>query len=261
MHASRSVVMLAAAAVALSLLAGCSRERQDWRSAEAADSIESYGEFLRKHPESELATRAQERVAQLEEERDWQATGTLDTLEAYQQFLTRHPQGKWAEEARIRIESFAMAEVPSAEAAPSGDARPSDARPPAARAVAPAAAQSPQPARQAGPRQEPVPAAPHQVPRAAASGVPPAAGAGPRYGVQLGAFSDESRARREWQRLAGRFPRELRALEPRFHSAQTASGRLVRLQAETANESRARALCATLRKSGQGCVVVLPARR
>lgn len=247
MHASRSVVMLAAAAVGLGLLAGCSTERQDWRSAEAADSMESYGDFLRKHPEGELATRARERVAQLAEERDWQTTGTLDTLEAYQQFLAQHPQGKWAEEARIRIESFAMAEGP-----PAAGGGLSTAQAPAAAEPAP-----PAPPPQAKPPQV---AQPSAAPPPAAAALPPER-QGARYGVQLGAFSDETRARREWQRLAARYPSELGALAPRFPAAQTAAGRLVRLQAETPDEARARSLCATLRRSGQGCVVVLPAQR
>lgn len=254
MHASRSVAILAAAAVGLGLLAGCSTERQDWRSAEAADSIESYGEFLRKHPEGELATRARERVAQLAEERDWQTTGSLDTLEAYKQFLAQHPQGKWAEEARIRIESFAVADAP-----PIADAEPLDtgSGPPVAQA--PAAAK---PLPLAPPPQE----APLRVVRTSAAPAPAAAAPAParqvaRYGVQLGAFSDEARARREWQRLAARHPRELGALAPRYLVAQTAAGPLVRLQAETPDEARARSLCATLRRAGQGCVVVLPAQR
>ena len=48
-------------ALLLSLLAGCSREQQDWRSAEAADTIEAYGHFIQRHPESELATQARTR--------------------------------------------------------------------------------------------------------------------------------------------------------------------------------------------------------
>ena len=38
----------------LTIATGCSREQQDWRSAEAADTVESYGQFIERHPESEL---------------------------------------------------------------------------------------------------------------------------------------------------------------------------------------------------------------
>jgi len=94
----------------LLLVAGCSREQQDWRSAEAADSIEGYGQFIQRHPESELATQARTRVAQLGEDRDWQHAGSADTVDAYRDFITQHPNGKWAQEARIRIENFSLGE-------------------------------------------------------------------------------------------------------------------------------------------------------
>src|SRR5258708_35388909 len=59
----------------LALLAGCSREQQDWRSAEAADTSEAYGGFVEQHPDSELAVQARARLAQLAEERDWTQAG------------------------------------------------------------------------------------------------------------------------------------------------------------------------------------------
>ncbi len=99
---------LAALMVSAALLGACSREQQDWRSAEASDTVEGYGEFLQRHPESELATEARTRVAQLSEDREWQAAGSTDTADAYKQFLAQHPNGKWAQEARIRMENFAL---------------------------------------------------------------------------------------------------------------------------------------------------------
>ena len=94
--------------VAVALLSACSREQQDWRSAEASDTVDGYGEFLHRHPDSELATEARTRVAQLSEDREWQSAGTADTADAYKQFLAQHPNGKWAQEARIRVENFAL---------------------------------------------------------------------------------------------------------------------------------------------------------
>src|SRR5437868_7118553 len=80
----------AAITLCLLMLAGCSREQQDWRAAEAADSIEAYDQFIQHHPESELATQARTRVAQLGEDRDWQHAGSADNVEAYRQFITQH---------------------------------------------------------------------------------------------------------------------------------------------------------------------------
>jgi hypothetical protein len=98
----------AALIVSVALLSACSREQQDWRSAEASDTVEGYGEFLHRHPDSELATEARTRVEQLSEDREWQSVGAADTADAYKQFLAQHPNGKWAQEARIRVENFAL---------------------------------------------------------------------------------------------------------------------------------------------------------
>ena len=99
-------------AVLATVAAGCSREQQDWRSAEAADTSEAFGRFVEQHPDSELAAQARARLAQIAEERDWVEAGTVATAEAYRAFLGQHPSGKWSEEARIRIEAFALGSAP-----------------------------------------------------------------------------------------------------------------------------------------------------
>src|SRR3954468_23116144 len=100
-------------AIPLLALSGCSREKSDWRSAQAADSPESYEQFIAAHPDSTLVVSAHERLQQLGEEKDWRAAAGADTSEAYQQFLAQHPAGKWAREAQIRIDNFA-ASTPAA---------------------------------------------------------------------------------------------------------------------------------------------------
>src|SRR5882757_5210252 len=107
----------------LLLMTGCSREQQDWRSAEAADTIAGYSQFIQRHPESELVTQARTRVVQLGEDHDWQRAGSADSVDAYRGFLAEHPNGKWAQEARIRIENFSLGEEGSAAGSPaSGEA-------------------------------------------------------------------------------------------------------------------------------------------
>src|SRR5258708_34704686 len=87
----------------LALLAGCSREQQDWRSAEAADTSEGYGRFVEQHPDSELAVQARARLAQLAEERDWAQRGRMPAPEAERGCVARHPHGERAERGRSRI--------------------------------------------------------------------------------------------------------------------------------------------------------------
>src|SRR5215475_9619448 len=81
-------------ALLAALAGGCSREQQDWRSAEAADTREAYGRFVELHPDSELAPQARGRIEQLAEESDWAHATQLATPEGYRAFLTQHPTGK-----------------------------------------------------------------------------------------------------------------------------------------------------------------------
>jgi cell division septation protein DedD len=274
--------------VLVSLAAACSREQQDWRSAEAADTVEGYGQFLERHPESELATQAHTRVAQLSEDREWQRAGGSDTADAYRQFLAQHPNGKWAQEARIRIENFSLAGSPagSSGVAASVPSERAVASEPPAMANATTAAWEPLPAPPLGatatstsaralPGEAAVaPEAPSEAARLVPSSSttrtasPMTATSSPGqlapsdsstgYGVQLGAFSSEGAATNQWQQLTGRFGSELRGLAPHVVSINTAGGALFRLQARVADETHAREICDSLKKQAQACVPVLP---
>ena len=204
---------------ALACLSGCSQEQQDWRAAESRDTTQSYGQFIERHPDSELVKQARARIAQLVEDRDWSQAGRADTAAAYEEFLARHPTGKWAQEARIRIQNFALREAPARVVAPSGE---------------PATAS------------------------AAATASTSAAELGKGYGIQLGAFSSEERANTEWLGLEARYDAQLHGLTPQVVAADTASGRVFRLQAQAGDEARARLICEELRKLSQQCVPVVP---
>jgi SPOR domain len=255
------VALIAVLAV---LATGCSREQQDWRSAEAADTSEAYGRFVEQHPDSELAVRARERLAQIEEERDWAEAGRLASVDAYRQFLGRHPSGKWSEEARIRIEAFSLGSAPrmggaSAASAGSGTIQGSSG---GVRALQLATQATPPPVRGSG-----APTAASQLLRAEPTRVatapprernaPAAAAGGSAYGVQLGAFGSQASADREWRRLQGRFGAQLGGLSPRIVPAGGTTGQLYRLQAPAAGEAQARAICDSLKQQAQPCVPVL----
>jgi len=217
------VVALAVCLAACLSIGACSREQQDWRTAEATDSVESYGEFVQRHPDSELVTAARTRVGQLTEEREWQQAGSADTADAYRQFLTHHPNGKWAQEARIRIQNFSL----------NGLAAPAEST--------------------AAPVSTPI-AVPVAATTTGSSTAPPVAG----YSVQLGAFTSETAANAAWEQLRGKFSTQLQGLSPHVVAANTATGTLFRLQAQVPDEARARTLCASLRQESQPCVPVLP---
>jgi SPOR domain len=279
-------------ALLASLAVACSREQQDWRSAEGADTSEAWARFIEQHPDSELVSQARARIAQLAEQRDWQHATSIATADAYREFLGRHPSGKWADEARIRIEAFALGSAPRIEpptpaeaaalrASPgvralqlAGAAPPSTPPPAPDNAASQASENASPPERSAldGPAPPLAPgdgadrtraqrviaetsAEPPAVPAMIAS-ADEAAPSG--YGVQLGAFASEASADREWQRLQGRFGAQLGGLAPRIVTSTTNYGPLYRLQVAAAGEAQARALCDSLKEQAQPCVPVLP---
>ena len=281
----------------LSLLAAvataCSREQQDWRSAESADSAEAWQRFVEQHPDSELVNQARARIAQLEIQREFQHADRVGTVDAYRDFLAHHSSGKYAELARIRIEAFSFGSAPriappTAEEAAAfsssgvralrlataataraqgaagvaGDAQaaPSEAIQPAALPLGAATSETAEGADSpAGAGR----AVPGEAAQAASDALaqPAASNETTRntgYGVQLGAFGSEASADREWRRLRGRFGAELGNLSPRIVLAESDSGQFYRLQAPAAGEAQARAICDSLRGQDQACIPVVP---
>jgi hypothetical protein len=221
---TRTLVMLVA--VPLLALSACSREKSDWRSAQAADTTESYQQFVAAHPDSTLTVTARERLGQLAEEKDWRSAAGADTFDAYQQFLAQYPAGKWAHEAQVRIDSFA------------GNAA-------AAGAGAAAAAASPPPTAGEG----------ASLPGAA---TPAADDSGSGFGVQLGAFSSAERANEEWKKLQTEAAGTLDGLAPRVVVGESSGKAIYRLQAQVRDEAQARAICGGLKVAKKPCVPVIP---
>lgn len=213
-------------AVSLLSLSGCSREKNDWRSAQAADTSESYQQFIDSHPDSTRVASARERLTQLAEEKDWRAAAEVDSLDAYQKFLAQYPQGHWAKEAKVRIDAFAGAPGAAADAAAATPVLPAGESPAGAGAMLP-------------------------------DGGPPPAAAG--YGVQLGAFSSAERANDEWKKLAASSAGTLDGLSPRVVVGEASGKAIYRLQAEVRDEAQARAVCGGLKAANKPCVPVIPA--
>ena len=212
-------------AIPLLALAACSREKSDWRSAQAADSPESYEQFIAEHPESTLVATARERLQQLAEEKDWRAAAQTDSREAYQQFLAQYPAGKWAKEAQVRIDNFGSASGAAAAGAAASSGTPS----------------SPSPAGEG-------PSLPDVAPPTPAAG----------YGVQLGAFSSSERANDEWKKLQKDSAGLLDGLSPRVVVGDAQGKTIYRLQAEVRDEAQARAICGGLKVAKKPCVPVIP---
>jgi cell division protein FtsN len=232
-------------------VSGCSRQQSDWEKTRAANTTDSYEQFIRKYPSGEFTAQAQARVKELYEEHDWQKARDADTQEAYQAFLKQYPEGKWTEEARIRVENFTLAQAPS-NAAPAGaEGANAPGTPSAGEATATPPAPRPAPA-------APPPKTARPAPPAAPAAVSSNAAAG-SYVIQLGAFkSGSDAANRRWAHLDKAHPKLLTGLTPTVVPSKSASGTLYRLQIVGLTEKHARAICKSLKAKSQACVLIRP---
>jgi cell division protein FtsN len=224
---------------------GCSRQQSDWEKTRAANTTDSYEQFLKKYPNGEFTAQAQARVKDLYEERDWQKARDADTQEAYQAFLKQYPEGKWTEEARIRVENFSLAQAPSSVTGAAGEATKTPANTANADAGAAAPAAKPSAATRT----------PGPAPTSSAN-APSETGS---YGIQLGAFKSSATApNTRWAHLEKEYPKLLAGLSPTVAPKKIASGTLYRLQVTGLTEKRARAICKSLSAKSQACVTIHP---
>jgi predicted small secreted protein len=233
------IVVLAVVAFTIS---ACSHVGEDWKAAQAADTTEAYQDFLRQHPDSEYGVAAQERVRQLAEDRDWQQASKADTLDAYQQFVAVHADGKWAQEARVRIENFQLSSGGQTPPAVPGS---ENAAPPVPAAAAAAAAPAASAAKSS------------TSPKAASNPTAETGKSSGKHYAQLGAYSSKSSAEAAWHQLSGRFPTQLKTLQPHYATASGSHAKpMVRLQVALPSTQRAHDLCAQLKKQSQACIPV-----
>lgn len=93
----------AAIFIAVALLAGCADPQKDWELASRDDSPETYLEFLAKHPDSDQAELARQRIAELKVIRAWERAEFKATEEAYAGFVDKYPDSEFVEQAGVRI--------------------------------------------------------------------------------------------------------------------------------------------------------------
>ncbi|MGA8095048.1 MAG: SPOR domain-containing protein, partial [Steroidobacteraceae bacterium] len=198
--------------------------QQDWRAAQQAGTPQAYQVFVERHPDSELAGVARQRIAQVTEEAAWQQATRANTAAAYQDYLAKYPNGSWSQDARIRMESKSLAPAPQGTAATT----PGGAEPVAARGGSAPDASSP----------------PGQT----------ATAAQPNSAVQLGAFSSDANARNAWRQLSFRFRSQLAGLTRAIVPSTLSGRRLYRLEARVASQAAARRLCRQLQQHSQGCL-------
>ncbi len=162
--------------------------------------------------------------------------------------------GQMAEqEARNRNAQLAALRTPASNTpVQSAQLPPSSAVPPpaapAATASAPGVSYDPPPVTTPAPAPTPAPAAP---PAAMTTAVVTTAPVDEGWRIQLGAFSQQARAKTLWSQLEGRIG-ALQSLQPYLVDA----GSVTRLQAGPfATKAQAESMCATVKANGNACIV------
>ena len=248
-HARPRSARLCLAFLALLAITACT-DRREWRTAQAADTLESYEGYLAANPAGEYVPLAQRRLTELKEQRDWRIATELDTADAYRAFIDAHPKGKWVREARIRIQNFLLDPMPPAVE----DLRPPQAPDGGDDPLFDAPAASPPAA--SPPAASPPATPPPQATPAATASLPPAVS----HRIQLGAFSTREQALAEWSQARARH-RELLGLVPSITPTDPVDGRTMwRLQSGVASQVQAREICRVLAAAQQPCVYAPPTR-
>ena len=115
LHASQARERIAEMKAAAEAIAEDAAERQaqeaaDWDKAARTNTIESYGEYLAKHPSGEHAEEAQRRMQQLKasaaDRRAWEQAAALNTVAGYEQYLSSFPRGAYTMQAAAAIEKL-----------------------------------------------------------------------------------------------------------------------------------------------------------
>ena len=92
-------------------------EARDWKTAETANSIQSYQDYLGRHPSGKNAGEAKARIAKMQgdaaaaeasaiEEAAWSSAKNANTVSGYETYLSSYPSGKYAPLAKAALEDL-----------------------------------------------------------------------------------------------------------------------------------------------------------
>jgi sporulation related protein len=86
-------------------LAACSSAQSDWQQSNASNTVNSYQEFLQKHPNTPQSVEARNRIRALLDEEAWTRARQVNTLQSYQGYIQDQPAGAHVAEAKDNIAS------------------------------------------------------------------------------------------------------------------------------------------------------------
>lgn len=87
------------AVISVLVIIGCATMKGDWQNAEKQNTVQSYQEFLREHPDSEFSLEAIRKVEELE----WNRSKRKDTIDSYESFFKKYPDSRFTSYAKDRI--------------------------------------------------------------------------------------------------------------------------------------------------------------
>lgn len=199
---------------------GCSSPAADWNQATAQGTAAAYQAFLNKNPNDPHAADARQRIQTIQDGDTWITARTANSVDSYQQYIAAEPHGAYVQGARNQIMALQR----------------------------PAAWQDAKNAGTASALQ----AFLQKYPQGPEADQARAQLAQFDYEVQLGTYSSSQQAEQARARLQDHYGRDLQAIVVVPPSAEN---KVYQVVSADMTQERARAACATLRKSQQRCEV------
>ena len=88
------------------VVVGCWQNQREWEKASKRNTVDSYREFIQKHPRSEFSQQALTELEKLSRFDDWNQAQKESTIFAYEDFLTKHPNAEFAMQARSILDGM-----------------------------------------------------------------------------------------------------------------------------------------------------------
>jgi len=98
----RSLAVFCFLLAALFMFAACASEKNDWQKAETEDSISAYRGFIDKHPDSEFAAEAKNRIHKI----IFQTYSQRNSIGSYKEYINKNPNSPLRADAESRIQSL-----------------------------------------------------------------------------------------------------------------------------------------------------------
>lgn len=90
-------------------LMACSSTQADWQKATAANTVASYQDFLKEHPNGQHADEARTRIHHLRDNQAWMAAMNTNTEAGFKKYVAGEPHGAHIADAKEKIVGFQRA--------------------------------------------------------------------------------------------------------------------------------------------------------